>query len=246
MTRARFALHGGLLALAGLSLPGCLESPFSPVPVTEQSCGAEEGQPCRLGCELPCADSAVDAAAACMLALEGSLDAARTRCTFADGSRVTFAWPLPPAQTDLAARSWDVKIWGPDGKLCLGVRSQPLPWVGGGHESVAEVTTSSGTYRQRLLLAASGDAGPLADAGGDARADSGADSGAALPRAGRLEVRCFSGKHYAASGAELCASCAGGDCRNLPLVEALGLWQPALELRLQSTSGHVTPLFTCR
>jgi len=227
--------------LVAALLAGCMESPYAPAPVTADNCGADEGEPCRMTCDLSCADTTVDAAAACMLPLEGTLDAARTRCTFADGSRVTFAWPLPAAGVDLAARSWDVRLWGPDGKQCLAARAQPLPWTGGGYESVTEVTTPAGTYRQRLLMAGPGDAGPVTDLG-----DASTDLGAAGPRPRRLEVRCPSGAYYAGEGADLCASCAGGDCRALPLVEVVGLWQPALELRLRGTGGRTTPLFTCR
>jgi hypothetical protein len=232
------------LLIAALLVSGCMESPYAPAPTTADNCGGNEGEACRLPCDLSCADDTVAAAASCMLPLEGTLDAARTRCTFADGSRVTFAWPLPARGVSLTARAWDVKLWSADGALCLATRSQPLPWTGGGFESATEVTTPAGTYRQRLVMGAAGDAGPMSDLGSDAAAVT--DSGLAGPRPHKLEVRCASGKHYAAEGADLCASCANKDCRALPLVELVGLWQPVLELRLRSTGGRITPLFTCR
>ena len=49
---------GSLLALALLA--GCLESPYAPAPVTAGNCGADEGQPCRMTCDLTCADTTME------------------------------------------------------------------------------------------------------------------------------------------------------------------------------------------
>lgn len=237
-------LTSGLLAAAG-----CMESPFAPQPFTEDSCGGQD-HPCSLSCGLDCALITVDSAAACMLTLEGTLDSSRTRCSFVDGSRVTFSWPLSPGGTDLTLRSWSVEIHR-EGTLCLAIRSQPLPWVAGGMSSTTEIESPLGLYRQELSMQLGApvdqgipDAAP--DADGDASADA-AGPAPVLPEPRRLTVRCPSdGRWYQGEGQELCAGCAdAGDCRALPLVEVQALWQPSLEMRLTS-GGRVTPLFTCQ
>lgn len=241
-----------LLLVSGMALlsTGCMESPFAPHPFTEDRCGGQD-HPCPLECGLDCALVTVDSAAACMLTLEGTLDGSRTRCSFVDGSRVTFSWPLPAEGTDLAQRSWSVEIHR-EGTLCLALRSQPLPWVAGGMSSTTEIEGPLGLYRQELSMQLGSpvdrDAGApfAADADAGERDADAAGPPPVLPEPRQLTVRCPSdGKWYQGEGAELCARCAdAGDCRALPLVEVQALWQPSFEMRLTS-GGRVTPLFTC-
>jgi hypothetical protein len=243
------------MIMIALATTGCMESPFAPQPFTEDRCGEQE-HPCSLECGLDCALVTVDSAAACMMTLEGTLDSSRTRCSFVDGSRVTFSWPLPAQGTDLTLRSWSVEI-RKEGRLCLAIRSQPLPWIAGGMSSTTEIEGPLGLYRHELSMQLGSpiepdagidlDAGSLADASDDARSPDAMGPAPVLPEPRQLTVRCPSDdKWYRGEGKQLCARCAdAGDCRALPLVEVQTLWQPSFEMRLNS-GGRVTPLFTCQ
>lgn len=115
-----------------LLLIACGESPFAPPP-EEMPCGTSD-HPCPFTCELACASSVIGMTTGCMQTLEGAFDADRRRCDFPDGSHVDFSWPVPAPGSDLDARTWNLKLVR-DGRSCLTLNVEPLPWVGGGLHS---------------------------------------------------------------------------------------------------------------
>lgn len=211
-------------ALVALLLGGCAESPFAPAP-SAASCGTADF-PCPFDCSAGCAAQAVDLVAACMQTLEGSLDSARTRCTFSDGSVITFAWPVPATGADLDSRTWQFTVQR-GGVSCLSIKADPLPWRSWRVQAAADLTWSTGQYRQEVWM------------GQD-------DGGASVTRVRRVAMRCPGGKVYDSEGRDPCTACEGADCRKLPLVEVHAAWDNgALGIELTSAE-RVTPLFTCR
>jgi hypothetical protein len=161
-----------------------------------------------------------------MQTLEGALDAARTRCTFSDGSLVTFARPVPAMGTDLDSRTWELTVQR-TGQTCLSIKADPLPWRSWRVQAAADLAWSTGRFRQEVWMA-QGDGG----------------SSAALVR--RVVIRCPGGTVYDSEGRAPCQSCEGADCRKLPLVEVHAAWDNG-SLAIELKSGErVTPLFTCR
>ena len=223
--RARAAATATALLLCA----GCDESLYAP-PAEIVPCGAVD-RPCRLTCELDCAATVVDMAAGCMQSMQGTLDSAGTRCDFPDGTRATFAWPIPAAGGDVSARSWRLELAGASGEPCLSVSAEPLPWVAGGFRSRTEVRTSRVSYTQELSMREL----PSAD-----------DGGAVRPDLDRLLVLCPDGRYFEGQGREACGGCADADCSKLPLVELHASWSD-LTLDFDLRAGErVTPLFSCR
>jgi hypothetical protein len=73
------------------------------------ACGGSEDLTCSLLADpTNCWADAAARAAACVPSTPGTLSADRTRCTFADGSQVTFDTPLPNATIDLERLAFDV------------------------------------------------------------------------------------------------------------------------------------------
>jgi len=212
-----------LLALLGLA--GCRESLYAPAP-NRVPCGSDDA-PCAFRCNLDCASTTVEMAAACMQSLQGTFDSDRRRCEFPDGGRVLFSWPVPAAGSDLAARSWKIQIRRAEGH-CLSVTAQPLPWVGGGFDSVTEVSAGGRTYRQELQMT-----------------EPGGDGGLGISPA-QVVVDCPDGRRFRGEGPTVCADCPQGDCLNLPLVELSSRWSGSnLDFQLR-VREQVTPLFSCR
>jgi hypothetical protein len=230
-TKIKVKVKVGAVVVAVLLVGACDESLYAPAPEVVP-CGAEE-QPCRLTCELDCAATVVDMAAGCMQSMQGTLGSARTRCDFPDGTRASFAWPIPAAGTDLSARSWKLELRGGSGSDCLSVTAEPLPWIAGGLRSRTEVQTGQVRYLQELTMRAS--SSPPAD-----------DGGAAQPDLERLTVRCPDGRFFEGRGREACGGCEEADCTKLPLVELRASWGgPTLDFDLR-VGERVTPLFSCR
>ncbi|MCC6751364.1 MAG: hypothetical protein IT371_27165 [Deltaproteobacteria bacterium] len=229
------------LALA-LLLVGCKEGPFSGEPEVT-TCGAAD-RPCGLSCGLACPLEAAEAVLGCVLTLEGELSADRRRCTFADGSVVSFATALSTDAATLRTQTLGVTIER-GGKTCVSIKADPLDPAGGRTQGVTEIVLPGGTYRQEVWLAAAAQPA-LSDGGRDGRASSAPDSAPTELRPTRMAVECPSGKHYAGEGAELCSRCPALQCSALPALSLRALAQgTAVELRLVDGKG-ATPLFTCR
>ena len=185
-------------------------------------------------------------AAACMITLEGQFNSARTACSFADRSAVSFTRPVPLKQDTLTGRSWHLTIQH-QGQTCLELESAPLDWSQPAGRGQTIITTTRGTYSQDLWKS------PLLTDGGAVVVNSQEEQRqrASLPDVGprdsavdtnlppeglRLVLGCANGKYYELKDR---------DCQPLPEVQVQGVVGSSFSLNLR-IGTRVTPLFSCR